>query len=326
MKRRTLCRALSLPLLVLAQSAGAQATSVFRVAWVSLEQANSSSPVFAAFRTGMAELGYVEGKNLVIDAWWGDGSAARLEQQRADILRARPDVIVAQGGVALGPMLHPSVDRPVLFSMSGDPVAAKIVASYAHPGGNATGITLFAAELTAKRMALLKEMVPGMRSIAVIANPRHPGAQRELQSAQDAAARLGLRLSHYTTQSLTELDAALDQIAKARSDAILVFADGFALQHADRIAAFSLRQRIPVVAGWAPFAQQDNLMAYGPEFADVYRRLASYADRIHKGARPGDLPVEQPSKFELIINLKTAKALGLAVPQALQLQATEMIQ
>ena len=118
----------------------------------------------------------------------------------------------------------------------------------------------------------------------------------------------------------------LDQIGKARSDAILVFADGFALQHADRIAAFSLRQRIPLVAGWAPFAQHGNLMAYGPEFADVYRRLTSYADRIYKGARPGDLPVEQPTKFELIINLKTARALGLAVPQALQLQATEMIQ
>lgn len=325
MKRRTLCRVLGLPLLAVAQRVGAQPKPAFRVAWVSLEQANSSSPVFAAFRAGMAELGYVEGKNLVIDAWWGDGLAARLEQQRADILAARPDVIVAQGGVALGPMLHASVDRPVLFSMSGDPVAAKIVASYSHPGGNATGITLFAAELTAKRMALLKEMLPGMRSIAVIANPRHAGAQRELQSAQDAAARLGLRLSHFPTQSRAELDAALAEIASARSDAILVFADGFALQHADRIAAFSRSQRIPVVAGWAPFAQQGNLMAYGPEFTDVYRRLASYADRIHKGARPADLPVEQPTKFELVINLTTAKALGLTVPQALQLQATEMI-
>jgi len=326
MKRRTLCRVLGLPLLAVMQGVGAQSKPAFRVAWVSLEQADSSSPVFAAFRTGMAELGYVEGKNLVIDAWWGDGSATRLEQQRADMLAARPDVIVAQGGVALAPMLHPSVNRPVLFSMSGDPVAAKIVASYAHPGGNATGITLFAAELTAKRMALLKEMLPGIRSIAVIANPRHPGAQRELQSAQDAAARLGLRLSHFPTQSVAELDAALVEIGRARSDAILVFADGFALQHADRIAAFSLRQGIPVVAGWAPFAQQGNLMSYGPEFADVYRRLASYADRIRKGARPGDLPVEQPTKFELVINLKTAKALGLSVPQALQLQATEMIQ
>jgi putative ABC transport system substrate-binding protein len=175
MKRRTLCRVLSLPLLAVAQRTAAQPKPALRVAWVSLERANSSSPVFAAFRTGMAELGYVEGNNLVIEAWWGDGSATRLEQQRADMLAARPDVIVAQGGVALGPMLHPSVDRPVLFSMSGDPVAAKIVASYAQPGGNATGITLFAAELTAKRMALLKEMLPGMRSIAVIANPRHPG-------------------------------------------------------------------------------------------------------------------------------------------------------
>jgi putative tryptophan/tyrosine transport system substrate-binding protein len=135
-KRRTLCRALGLPLLAVLQRASAQPTPAFRVAWVSLEQANSSSPVFAAFRTGMAELGYVEGKNLVIDTWWGDGAAARLEQRRADIIAARPDVIVAQGGVALGPMLHPSVKRPVLFSMSGDPVAAKIVAS--RPAGGTT--------------------------------------------------------------------------------------------------------------------------------------------------------------------------------------------
>ena len=326
MKRRALCQVLSVPLLALAPRAGAQPAPVFRVAWVSLERANSASPVFAAFRTGMAELGYVEGRNLVIDAWWGDGFATRLEQQRADMLAARPDVIVAQGGVALGPMLHPSVNRPVLFSMSGDPVAAKIVASYSHPGGNATGITLFAAELTAKRMALLKEMLPGMRGIAVIANPRHPGAPRELQAAQQAAARLGLRLSHFATQNVAELDAALAEIGRTRSDAILVFADGFALQHADRIAAFSLRQRIPVVAGWASFARQGNLMAYGPEFADVYRRLASFADRIHKGARPADLPVEQPTKFELVINLKTAKALGLSIPRTLLLQADEAIE
>ena len=176
MKRRMLCRVLALPMVGLAARTGAQFKPAFRVAWVSLERANSSSPVFAAFRTGMTELGYVEGRNLAIDAWWGDGSVVRLEQQRADILAAAPDVIVAQGGVPLGTMLHPSVNRPVLFSMSGDPVAAKIVASYAHPGGNATGITLFAAELTAKRMGLMKELLPGMRSIAVIANPRHPGA------------------------------------------------------------------------------------------------------------------------------------------------------
>jgi putative ABC transport system substrate-binding protein len=147
-----------------------------------------------------------------------------------------------------------------------------------------------------------------------------------LQSSRDAAAQLGLALSYFPTQTVAEMDAALAEIGKARIDAVLVFSDGFALAHADRIAAFSLRQRIPVVAGWAPFAERGNLMAYGPEFADVYRRLATYADRIRKGARTADLPVEQPTKFELVVNLKTAKALGLTVPQTVLLQATEVIQ
>jgi putative ABC transport system substrate-binding protein len=274
----------------------------------------------------MAELGYAEGRNLVIDAWWGGGSAARLEQLRGDILAARPDVIVAQGGSALAPMLHASVDRPVLFSMSGDPVAAKIAESYARPGGRASGITLFAAELTGKRMAMLKEVLPGMRSIAVIANPGHPGAPRELQSSRDAAARLGLALSYHPTTSVAELEPALDKIAQARIDAILVFADGFALGQAERIAAFSLRERIPVAAGWAPFAQRGNLLSYGPEFTDVYRRLANYADRVHKGARAGDLPIEQPTRFELVVNLKTARAIGIKVPNSLLLQADVVIE
>jgi putative ABC transport system substrate-binding protein len=223
-------------------------------------------------------------------------------------------------------MRHASIDLPVLFSMSGDPVAARVVASYAHPGGKATGITLFAAELTAKRMALLKEVLPQMRSIAVIANPGHPGAQRELQSSRDAATRLGLALTYFPATSVAELDTALAAIARARTDAILVFSDGFALSQADRIAAFSLRERIPVAAGWATFAQRGNLLAYGPEFTDVYRRLASYADRIRKGARPGDLPVEQPTKFELVVNLRTARAIGVTVPGSLLLQADAVIE
>jgi putative ABC transport system substrate-binding protein len=274
----------------------------------------------------MAELGYREGTDLVIDPWWGDGSMERLEQLRSGILSARPDVIVAQGGNALVPMLHASVDRPVLFSMSGDPVEAKAVGSYAHPGGNATGITLFAAELAAKRMAMLKEVLPQMRSIAVIANPDHPGAPRELDSSRDGAARLGLALAYFPTKSVADLDTALGQIARARKDAILVFSDGFALSQADRIAAFSLRERIPVAAGWGSFARRGNLLAYGPEFTDVYRRLANYADRIRKGALPGDLPVEQPTRFELVINLKTAKALGLTIPPSLLLLADEVIE
>jgi putative ABC transport system substrate-binding protein len=326
MKRRRLCQLAVYPWLGAAWPALAQNSPVLRIAWVSLEQANTTSPVLAAFRAGLTALGYVEGKNLVIDAWWGGGSAARLEQQRPALLASHPELIVAQGGGALAPMLDASIKLPVLYSMSGDPVAAKFAASYAQPGGNATGITLFASELTAKRMALMKSVLPRMRSIAVIANPNHPGAPRELQSSRDAAARLGLALRFCPTQNVAELDAALADIGRSPDDAVLVFSDGFALTQAERIAAFSLRERIPVVAGWAVFAQRGNLMAYGPEFADVYRRLASYADRIHKGAKAGDLPIEQPTKFELVLNMKTARALGLTVPQDVLLQATEVIE
>ena len=323
---RRICRLLAASLFWIAVQVGAQPNAAYHVAWVSLDQAASNSPLFAAFRAGMADLGYVDGKNLKIDAWWGEGSIERLEMLTSEILLSRPDVIVAQGGVALGALLHSGVTKPVVFGMSADPVDAKIASSYARPGGNVTGITLFAAELVGKRLELIKEVVPGARRIAIIANPNHPGEQRELQSAREAAAKLGLTLRHFPVQTVSELDAALAEIAKSRMEAALVFSDGFALGAADRIAEFSLRNRIAVFAGWAPFAQRGNLLAYGPEFADVYRRLATYVDRIRKGARPGELPVEQPTKFELVINLKTAKALDIKIPQSLLLRADEVIQ
>lgn len=325
MLRRSCLKLCVLPAGGLARLASAQAPAPFRIAWVSLDQADARSPVFAAFRAGMAALGYVEGQNLLIEPWWGEGSAARLEALRPDILRTQPDVIVAQGGIALAPMRHPSVNRPVLFSMSADPVAARIVASYARPGGQLTGITLFAAELSGKRLEMLRQLVPGLKRVGVISNPAHPGAQRELAVARLAADQLGLALHYFPAGSVAELDTAFDGLAAARVGALLVFSDGVALGYADRLADFSQRQRIPVAAGWAPFAQRGIQLAYGPEFADVYRRLASYADRIRKGALPADLPVEQPSKFELVVNLKAAQAIGIKVPASLLLQADEVI-
>jgi putative ABC transport system substrate-binding protein len=325
MKRRLMNQWLALAPVLAGPCAMAQPKGPCRVAWVSMDKADASSPAIAAFRAGMAELGYSEGKNLTIDAWWADGSVPRLEQMRDEILRSKPDVIVAQGGVALRPMLHASVGVPVVFSMSADPVDAKVAASYAQPGGNVTGVTLFAAEMAGKRLAFLHEVLPAAKRVAVVANPLHPGAQRELKTARDAAATLGLDLSYFPTPTAAELDAALADIVKARVEAVLVFSDGFALANADRLAAFSLQHRIAVVAGWTPFAQRGALLAYGPKFADVYRRLATYVDRIHRGARPGDLPIEQPTKIELVLNLKTARALGLTLPQALLLRADEVI-
>jgi putative ABC transport system substrate-binding protein len=312
--------------LVYAVQASAQPALPYRVAWVSLDQAGSDSPLLAAFRAGMADLGYVEGRNLVIDAWWGAGSSERLKQMAVDIVRAQPDVIVTQGGSALTAMLRAGVTKPIVFSMSADPVEAKIVDSYAHPGGNITGITLFATDLAGKRMALLMEAVPGVSRFAIVANPGHPGEQKELRSTQAAAAKLGVTLRYFPVRTESELDAALAEIARTRIEAVMVLSDGFAMDYAERFAAFSVQSRTPVVTGWAQFAQRGNLMAYGPVFPDVYRRLASYVDRIRKGARPGDLPVEQPTKLELVINLKAAKALGLAIPQSLLLRADEVIQ
>ena len=326
MNRRIACRMLAGLPLVVALRVVAQRAVPYRVAWVSMDQAGSHSPLLSAFRAGMADLGYVEGKNLALDTWWGAGSADRLEQMVGDILRAQPDVVVTQGGSALPPMLRAGVGKPIVFSMSADPVEAKIVDSYARPGGHVTGITLFAAELTGKRMALLQEVLPRVKRIAIVANPGHPGVQQELQIAQAAALKLGLILRYFPVQTEAGLDAALAEIARSRIEAVLVFSDGFALDSAERIAAFSVQNRIPVVAGWAPFVQRGNLMAYGPVFTDVYRRLATYVDRIRKGARPGDLPIEQPTKFELVINMKTARALGLTIPQSLLLRADEVIQ
>ena len=326
MNRRIACRMLAGLPLVVALRAVAQPAVPYRVAWVSMDQAGSNSPLLAAFRAGMADLGYVEGKNLVIDTWWGAGSGERLEQMAGDILRRQPDVIVTQGGSALPPMLRAGVKKPIVFSMSADPVEAKIVDSYARPGGNVTGITLFAAELAGKRMALLQEVLPGIKRVAIVANPEHPGERQELQTAQAAALKLGLTLRYFPVQTEAELDAALAQIARLRIEAVLVFSDGFALDSAARIAAFSVQNRIPVVTGWSPFVRRGNLMAYGPVFTDVYRRLATYVDRIRKGARPSDLPIEQPTTFELVINMKTAKALGLTIPQSLLLRADEVIE
>jgi putative ABC transport system substrate-binding protein len=256
----------------------------------------------------------------------GDGSDERLDRLAGDILRAQPDVIVTQGGTALSPMLRAGVKKPIVFGMSADPVEAKIVDSCAHSGSNVTGMTLFASELAGKRIALLIEGPPAVKRVAVLANPQHPGARRELKVAQAAAGKLGLSLRYFPVRSEAELDAALAEIARSRIEAVVVLSDEFAMGYAERIAGFSARNRFPAISGWAEFAQRGNLMTYGPVLTDVYRRLATCVERIQKGAKPVDLPIEQPTKFELVINLKSAKALGPTIPQSLLLRADQLIQ
>lgn len=304
----------------------AQPTRAFRVAWASTDSKSAPSPNFDAFRGGLRELGYAEGSRLMIDTWWGEGSGEQVAKLAPDIVRSQPDVVVAAGGLALSALIRAGLKLPIVFSVSADPVEARFVESFAHPGGNMTGMSLFTLALVGKRLELLKEILPKARNVALVANPQHPGQPKELDAARSAARRLGLEVRYFPVKSAGELDTALADIARQRDDAIVAFADGFTMGFAGRIAAFSLQQRIPAVDGWAPFARAGNLLTYGPVIEEVYRRLATYVDRILKGASPADLPVELPTRVELVVNLKAAKALGLVVPRSVLVRADELIE
>ena len=236
MNRRDASRILALLPLATAWPAFAQAQAPFRVAWVSTERKGVPSANLSAFRSGMRDAGYVEGRNLVLEVWTGDGSGERVTAMVTDILASRPDVIVAAGGLALFPMVRAGVPVPIVFSMSGDPVEARLVASFARPGGNLTGISLFTLALVGKRMELMKEVLPGLRRIAVIGGSQHPGETKERDEAQKAASALGLSMRYYAVTSSADVEAALADIARKRDEAILAFADGFMMGFAKRIA------------------------------------------------------------------------------------------
>jgi putative tryptophan/tyrosine transport system substrate-binding protein len=325
MNRRDFCRDTLALALAGAGPAAAQAAPRLTVAWMSTDNQEAPSPNLAAFRDGMRELGYVEGRNLRLVAFWGDGSAERVRAVVPGMLGARPDVIVAAGGLALFALIAAGVRLPVVFSMSADPVEAKIVESFARPGGNLTGISLFTLALVGKRLELVKEVLPKARRIAVIANSQHPGERKELEVAQAAAQKLGLAVRYFPVTSAAELDAALADVARQRDDAVLAFADGFVQGYAGRFAAFAQANRIPTIDGWAPFAEAGNLMIYGPVIADVYHRLAGYVDRIGRGAKPADLPIELPTKVELVVNVKVARAIGITLPASVLARADRVI-
>jgi putative ABC transport system substrate-binding protein len=303
----------------------AQQGRTLRIGWLSNAVA-ANSPFFDAFRSGMRDLGYVEGRNLVIDARWGAGSAERTEQFALELVQSKPDVIVTSGGPATHPFMRIGATMPVVFGYSGDPVEGKVVDSLARPGRNFTGVTFLSFDLVGKRLEMLKETIPGLKRIAILANPQHPGEQGELRASQAAAKALGLATHYHPVRNDGELDDALDAILKSRVEALDVFPDALLMRYSAHIAAFSADHRVPAISGWAQFAERGNLMSYGPNLRDSYRRLATYVDKIVKGAKPADLPVELPATFEFVVNLKAAKALGRAIPRSLLLRADRVIE
>lgn len=298
---------------------------VTRIGWVTGQQASSLTPYVEAFRSGLADLGYVEGRNLALVLRYGDDHLERVPELVAELVQIPVDLIIAQGAANF---LINKLDLPVpvVYGFSGDPVVAGFADSLAKPHANMTGVTFMAPELTAKRLELLREIIPTVSRVAILAYPEHPGEQLELAYSKDAAQRLGISIDYYPTSKVEDLSAALGKMAADPPQAISLFADGFALQNRDRTIGFAMEHGLPVISGWPIFAESGALCCYGPNLRESYRRLAYYADRILKGAKPTDLPVEQPTKFELVVNMKTAKALGLTIPASVFARVDEVIE
>jgi putative tryptophan/tyrosine transport system substrate-binding protein len=326
MDRRDACLALAALSTLAAMPARSQSGRSARIAWTSVDRASPESPFLASFRAAMRELGWVEGRNVVIDAWWGGGSVDGLKKRVPEILASRPDVIVSAGGPATRAMIDTNVQLPVVFTSSADAVIAKYVDSWAKPGGSRTGISFFALELIPKRLELIKEAMPSMKRIAIVGWPPHAGELLELEAARTAAEKLGLQHRYWGVNTAAELEEALNTLAQWNAEAILVFAGAIASTYPDRFARFAAQRRTPAFSSWADFAEKGNVMTYGPVLQECYARLASYVSRILKGAKPADLPVELPTKFELVVNLKAAKAIGVAIPQTLLLRANRVIE
>jgi putative tryptophan/tyrosine transport system substrate-binding protein len=277
------------------------------------------------FRQGMGTVGYVEGRDFVLEARFAHRDYSRFPALVEELLSTKVVLIVLGGPASrAAPFAEKSV--PVVFGFSGDPVDAGIISSFARPGGNATGISFLQLDLAPKRVDLLKEAVPSISKVAVLSNPDHAGDVSELRATRDAAGQRGLALQHFEVRTDDSFKPTFTAISQSGCNALLTFPDALTFFHRRAIADFALREHLPSIFGWKPYAEAGGMMSYGPILRDNFARLAVFVDKILKGAKPNDLPVEQPTKFELVINLKTAKALRLEVPWFLQQRADEVIE
>lgn len=286
----------------------------------------AAGPYIEAFRQGLRELGYSEGENIAIEYRWVEGKADLFREFAADLLRVKVDLIVAFGTTAVTAAKQATSTVPIIFLAVGDPVGTGIVASLARPGGNVTGLTNISAELSAKLLELLKEVVPGLTRVAVLRNPTNPVSAPQLRWTELAARSLGVQLQVVDVRDPKEFEAAFLSMTRERAGALTVLADPMFLSQRRRIADLAAKSRLPATFNWRQYAEAGGLIAYGPNLADQWRRVATFVDKILKGAKPADLPVEQPTRFELVINLRTTKALGLTIPQSILIRADHVIQ
>jgi putative ABC transport system substrate-binding protein len=321
--RRTVLGAL-LTIAVAPVVAAAQATKR-RVAWFGAGRADTPSPFLTAFRAGMRDSGWIEDQNLALSVFLTDGPPEDVERLGRRMLAENPEIIVVFGR-DVNAVHRAKPPGPVVFAFSGNPVDAGFVQSFAHPGGNFTGISLMSLDLSGKRIELLREIVPQVRRLAVLARPEHAGVHRERAVSEEVVAKLGMTMAYVPIEAASGLDGALQSIARQNCDALVTFPDGVMVANSGRIAQFAVDAKLPTVSGWASFADNGFLLTYGPNLADSYRGLARYVDRILRGAKPSDLPVELPRTVELVLNTRTARALGVTIPQSTLLRADRIIE
>ena len=303
-------------------SARAQVDRTYRILWLST--AADPDPLLDRFRDGLLSNGLVEGQHVSLEIRYASDAAA-LQPVISELPRGDFDLVVSRGAQAIQ-ATRLIKDVPVLFAISGDPVELGIANSLARPGRNFTGATFLSLDLAAKRVELCKELLPNLRALAVLSNANHPGERSEWRATQEAARFFGIRLLYMPFAGAGELDGALARLRAADADAMLVFPDGVTYVHRSKIADIALQSRLPSMFGWRDYAEAGGLLSYGPDQYATYHWLAGYAARVLRGERAGDLPIQQPTRFELIMNLKTAHALGLTIPPTLLARADKVIE
>ena len=317
---------LILSLLAMPLATDAQpSTQVPRAGWLYPGFRIGATPSLEGFRQGLRDLGYVEGRTITLEYRFGDGQADRLPALVAELVRLPVDVLVVVGTTALRPAQHATTTIPIIMAPSGDPVGEGLVASLARPGGNITGLSSRAPELSGKRLELLKEAVPTLSRVAALWHRDAPVGPY-VKETQDAAQALGLQLQALEVGGPEAWEQAFAAMTREHADALVVLPSGQIESHQRVVAELAMAHRLPTMFGAREATEAGGLMSYGPDYADLYRRAATYVDKILKGAKPANLPVEQAMKFKLVINLKTAKALGLTIPQSLLVRADEVIQ
>lgn len=281
-------------------------------------------PQARTIQQSLRELGYVDGKTISIEYRFAEGEPERLPDLAADLVRLKPDVLLPIGGDVAPFVAKATQTIPIVFVMSADPLQLGLVATLARPGRNATGFTFLQDELASKRLELLKEIAPRISRVAFLYNPDHP--DNELRVAQRAATAIGVDLQQIEMRGPGDLDGALQAVTKASLDALYVVASRQTVASLRRIVDFATRNALPLAGGWGEWVEAGGLLSYGPNVSDVVRNAATYVDKIFKGTKPGDLPVQQPTRFELLVNLRTAKALGLSIAEAFLLRADKVIE